>query len=139
HQLGRRAICVLGSVVVTTDHRGHDRARVTERLLNGARGADGAVDHVRPDAGLLLAAELTEELIDVADDAQSHHRTSADRYMGAPIWPPSPQRSARPGGAVARLSSPHLPRSMTWGPRYGPQAPHVRPAPPKPWPAPHHR
>src|SRR5437867_2501657 len=53
--------------------------------------------------------------------------------MGAPIWPPSPQRSARPGEAVARLSSPHLRRSMTWGPRYGPQAPNVRPAPAKPW------
>src|SRR5207247_2534086 len=58
-QLGRRAICVLGSVVVTTDHRGHDRARVTERLLNGARGAAGAVDPVRPDAGLRLAAAST--------------------------------------------------------------------------------
>src|SRR5439155_2500322 len=42
---------------------------------------------------------------------------------GAPIWPPSPQRSARPGEAVARLSSPHLRRSMTWGPRYGPKPP----------------
>ena len=87
---------MLGNVVVTTDHRGHDRARVTERLLNGARGADGAVDHVRPDAGLLLAAELTEELIDVADHAQSHHRTSAITRVDirnalslAPLRPPS--------------------------------------------------
>ena len=27
-------------------------------------------------------------------------------YMGAPIWPPSPRLSSRPGGAVARLVNP---------------------------------
>src|SRR5207247_10475228 len=59
--------------------------------------------------------------------------------LGAPIGPPRPHRAARPGEAVARLSSPHLRRSMTWGPRYGPQAPNVRPAPAKPWRASHHR
>src|SRR5438067_1572236 len=36
--------------------------------------------------------------------------------MGAPKWPPSPKRSSRPGGAVARLYK-------SWGPRNGPQAP----------------
>src|SRR5882762_7885265 len=28
--------------------------------------------------------------------------------MGAPIWPPYPQRSGRPGGAVAPLANPKL-------------------------------
>jgi hypothetical protein len=32
--------------------------------------------------------------------------------MGAPTWPPSPQRSARPGVAVARLE-----RSVSMSPK----------------------
>jgi hypothetical protein len=72
-----RPLGMLGGVVVAADHRGHDRARRVERLLDGSRGADGAFDDLRADARLFLAAELAEELIDVADDSQGHHRTSA--------------------------------------------------------------
>ena len=80
HQLGGRALGLLGRVVVAADHRRDDRARVAERLLDGSRGADRPVHDLGPDAGLLLAAELAEELVEVADDSQRlgrHHRTSA--------------------------------------------------------------
>ena len=92
-QLGGRALGLLGGVVVATDHRRDDRARVAERLLNGPRGADGAVDHLRPDAGFVLAAELAEELVEVADNPQGlscHHRTSAITLV-APTCSIAPQ------------------------------------------------
>jgi hypothetical protein len=76
-QLGNRAIRVLGGVIVAADDRRDDGARVAERLLDGPSRADSAVDHLGSGAGLLLAAELTEELIDERDHAQRHHRTSA--------------------------------------------------------------
>src|SRR5207249_282196 len=87
----------LGRVVVTADHRGHDRARVAERLLDGARRADRAVGHLWPDAGLLLPAELAEELIEVADHPQGHHRTSAITRVAptCSIAPHSPPYVAR--------------------------------------------
>src|SRR5437762_1407311 len=66
--------------------------------------------------------------------------------MGAPTWPPNPQRSERPGGAVALLyrhggpdmapipptfGAPRRSRGAplsTWGPRHGPHTPNVRSA-----------
>src|SRR5437588_12547347 len=82
--------------------------------------------------------------------------------MGAPTWPPSPQRSERPGAAVALLWAGHwarwgpdmAPKPPTFGalrrsrgaplgralgeigPRHGPQAPNVRSAAAQPWRAP---
>ena len=90
HEIGRSAatsasdladgaLGLLGDVVVAADHRRHHGARVAQRLLDGARRADGAGPHLGPDAGALLAAELAEELVDVADDAQR---------LGRPITAP---------------------------------------------------
>ncbi len=79
-QLGHRALALLGGVVVAADHRRHDRTGVAQRLLHRAGSAHGTVHGLGPDASLVLAAELAEELVDVADDAQRpwlHHRTSA--------------------------------------------------------------
>ena len=79
-QLGHRALGLLGGVVVAAGDRRHHRAGIPERLLHRAGGADRAVHRLGPDAGLVLAAELTEELVDEADDAHRlalHHRTSA--------------------------------------------------------------
>src|SRR5262249_11414425 len=79
-QLGHRALGLLGGVVVAAGHRGHDRAGVAQRLLYRARGSYSAVHRLWAHAGLILAAELAEELVDEADDAQRlrlHHRTSA--------------------------------------------------------------
>src|SRR5688572_6029990 len=44
---------------------------------------------------------------------------NASSYMGASTWPPSPQRSSRPGGAVALLVN----ASSYMGARHGP-SPH---------------
>src|SRR5437660_1727294 len=50
---------------------------------------------------------------------------------GAPTWPPSPQRSERPGAAVALLRAGHWAR---WGRRHGaPPRPNVRSATAQPW------
>src|SRR5260370_803701 len=51
--------------------------------------------------------------------------------MGAPRWPPNPQRSDRPGEAGAALHDPRDPR-LTWGPRQSPHTPTARTPPPKP-------
>ena len=89
--LAHRAFGLLRHVVVAADHRGHDGARVPERLLHGARGADRALRELRTDAGLLFAAELAEELVHVADDSQcAHHRTSAISVV-APTCSIAPQ------------------------------------------------
>src|SRR5438445_6207920 len=58
--------------------------------------------------------------------ASRQSRGAPSIYMGASTWPPGPQRSERPGKAVALLR-------FTWGPRHGPQAPNVRSVPAKPW------
>src|SRR5437660_4998226 len=44
--------------------------------------------------------------------------------IGAPKWPPSPQRSNRPGQAVTVLDNPRVK-----GPRNGPQSPNPQTAP----------
>src|SRR6266550_1145242 len=51
--------------------------------------------------------------------------------MGAPTWPPYPQRSERPGAAVALLDPPAFgaPRRS----RGAPRSPNVRSAPAQPW------
>src|SRR5262245_13774636 len=67
------------------------------------------------------------------------HRRGAPLYcacvpatdMGAPRWPPSPQRSARPGTAVAPLRVARPRRQLTWGPRDGPKPPGWRGPPGK--------
>jgi len=64
---------LLGDVVVSRDDRRHHGAGVAEGLLHRARGTDGAVQCVRGHAGLLLATELTEELVHVADDTHCCH------------------------------------------------------------------
>ena len=43
---------------------------------------------------------------------------AANLYMGAPTWPPTPQRSERPGEAGVLLDNP-----LGLGPRHGPQPP----------------
>src|SRR6266850_364837 len=112
-QLGNRAIRLLGGMVVAADHRRDDGARIAEGLLDGPCRADGAVEHLRSDAGLLLAAELAEELIEERDHAQRpgrHHRTSAITRVvpTCSIAPHSPPYVARvsPRSFAARSSAP---------------------------------
>src|SRR5437870_5092446 len=113
--LRHRAIRLLGGVIVAADHRRHDRTRVAERLLDGARGAHGAVDHLRPNARLLLAAELAKELVEVADHAQGfgrHHGTSAITRSPLVVvsvcnsYSTTPGRNTPPRGTSHRRNSP---------------------------------
>ena len=64
--LRHRRVRTLRDVVVARDHGRDHAARVAQRLLDGARGAHGPGEHLRPDAGLVLAADLAEELVQVA-------------------------------------------------------------------------
>src|SRR5207249_951811 len=75
------------------DRRRH-RVRLAARARRGAGGnltagerADRAADRERP-------------------RAPPGRRPRASVDMGAPTWPPNPQRSRRPGGAVTALVSP---------------------------------
>src|SRR6187402_1872590 len=60
---------MLGEVVVAAINRDYHFAVVPKRLLQRAAGTDRSVFECEADVGLVLTADLGEELIQVVDDA----------------------------------------------------------------------
>src|SRR5688500_1237289 len=65
-------------------------------------------------------------------DGPRERASGAAVEMGAPKWPPYPQRSARPGEAGTGLGNARAGRLLRWGPRNGPHTPSARRAPAEP-------
>ena len=73
----------------------------------------GQLAHQGGGGRLLGADELASQQCGERGITQATKRHRGAFYMGAPTWPPSPQRSARPGGAVARFDEPRAPRGSS--------------------------
>jgi hypothetical protein len=64
---------MLGNIVIAAKHRGHHCTSLPERLLHRSRRAHGSWHDLRFDPGLVLAPELTKELVQVTDHPQCLH------------------------------------------------------------------